>query len=655
MAITDQLDRHRRAALQEMLGEEYKRFEEIPDTLFMSDESLELYHFVDSLLAIDSAFFKSQIKPSLHTRQGMMSSGSEALGFSDKRGLRVWIRTFVFLSSSARKMAKPEGGVLIPSDLSFRKDIDGWLKAGKEDLVRQACIAEANAIKASWNSFEQRLSDIAVNIPEDPARIAAAGKIQKFVRNTKGRRKLQRWTTAMSKVSRFEADYKRVGTDVMAVKRQGALNTLETDLAAMKNTKFRAFQTSWNQQAAVMRELGALIDEVNTKFEEAVKADDKTFEKARDFKLHCVQNLFSAVSSYAPPPFNLVGTVGTTFCQVAGKTFEAAVYGIEMAKTYSTSDQDLHKAAVRAEKKIEEWKKLALMDHGIKTELQAANVSSIDIIRKSQENCAKNFYAALDEITFDEFEFNPDLSDFQRKVHREIRDNNFANIANSGRVVGDLEIKIQRNYGSAFDNERNKRFKEFKNKVNKIKLPPFAINQLGNPDLIKRYLYLFLTGLYIKEKVQNNKNRFFTLGKEMVKLLSDPKNKVNFLHSYSKSAARMDSNLGMSLPYVLQWSIKTHNAYTVRVNSLLIQYASVGLYDPFQIMLDRTITAAKANEYLDMLERDVSRQIDQAKAASGKKAAYHALEADQGARYKAAVKMQARRRGNLVRRGAGGP
>ena len=112
---------------------------------------------------------------------------------------------------------------------------------------------------------------------------------------------------------------KTVGEPFLEMQAQASQQSILTYLRSAKGDKFIQFQQGWNDAGAQLKEIGALIDEANKEFMEAVGNDDANFQEARDFKVKCIKGVFEAVKSYAPAPFNIVGTAGMCFMEWAAQ------------------------------------------------------------------------------------------------------------------------------------------------------------------------------------------------------------------------------------------------------------------------------------------------------------------------------------------------
>ena len=266
------------------------------------------------------------IGPALETNQGVMQSIRERISGADGTNFRIKLRSYVLLKSAVTKMNTAEGVDLEAHNFKFQEEMNDLLNERNEELVTKHCDKNVELIKRGYNNYINSLNQL-----------AAAITIQKNIRVVHWNRRVRAASHIASKLKSFDAQYKRVGEDVLKVKAETAVNDMRTAVLARKNHKFVEFQKKWNQNSQGLEKLGKIIDDVNDEFTAAVVKDDAAFAKARDFKKHCVSNLFSAVSSYAPAPFNLIGVIGTTVTQMAGKAFDGAVYAVEMAKNHSVA------------------------------------------------------------------------------------------------------------------------------------------------------------------------------------------------------------------------------------------------------------------------------------------------------------------------------
>ena len=273
-------------------------------------------------------------------------------------------------------------------------------------------------------------------------------------------------------------------------------------------------------------------------------------------------------------------------------------------------------------------------DHGIETNLSVSQASSLTVIKGAQNDAANEFYEALELVKTD----TQSSSLVESKTgYKKVQGNHFAlehfeAIAKKG-GVGNLKNRLNQVFGSAFEKDIQANVKQVEVTLAGIALPNFAINNLGSEDLIKRYLYLYLTGLYIEEKFNNNPGVFFKLGKNISKLLAS--DKVAFLHSNGSSpdgTNRKDGALGMSLPYLFSRQITSHDSYMVRVNTILRRYAAQEEYNPFSILMNRSITAPNVIEYFDAQDKEIHQRIITAKNGAARGGMYHDIEG-QGSQY----------------------
>ena len=381
----------------------------------------------------------------------------------------------------------------------------------------------------------------------------------------------------------------RVNEEVSS-KIENTLSNMKMNLINLKNDKFNQFQRTWNSQAGPIAELGTILDGVNKTFMEALEKDDAQFAAARDFKDNCVKELFKAVAIYAPSPFDVIGTTGVAICgfvEIAGSAAEAAT---AFAKRNLVSGEV--KAAIeKAEASIETAKTRVYDDHGIQTNIQGVTK---DIILKAQERAAQGFYDALAGVKLD-----------------------------SGRSTLEDKVRRQRNI-NVLETEVVRATNQFEEALAKIKLPNLSVNKLGNERLLKRCLYLYLTGLYIEAKMKENKNKFFKLQTNMCDLL-----KSKDVAFFNEENERKNGDLGLSLPYFCGYTAVRHDATLVRVNAILLRYSKSTDYNPFAIMLNPRIDAAAVTGYFDQQDIDISAEINTAKeqsASSAKRAKYHEIE-----------------------------
>lgn len=617
MAISQLVDPATTENLQKKLQGDFRKLDE----MYLGDPPLrdgEVFFFVEQLLKIRDFLFKDAIRPALQTNQGFSRSMQEFLGRRDDTNLRRKLRSSVLLKAGVTQMGMAEDALSGPRDFNFKDDMKDLLREADEALVTEHCNRSAEALKNGYKNFVNALNQV-----------AAAQKIQKNYRARRWNKRAKAAGLLAPRVKAFNVEYGLVGSKVLADKAEQAVKEMKTDMLARKNDKFNAFQHRWNLQGTKLVEVGKLLDEVNSNFMAAVEKDDAAFAAARNFKKECVSNLFSAVTTYAPPPFNLIGTAGTLICKGVGKAFEGAAAAAEIAKQRSSPDSDIRKAIEKAEQKIKSLENIVYQDHGVETALNADDVSNELAIRKAQDKAAQEFYDALEQVKLSKHptQLIYGAHDFKKQQRGILTDEQFKAIARGG-GVGDLENKIRIKYGHVFDGKILAEAKRVEETLEGIVIPDLSINYLGNQQLIKRYLYLYLTGLYIDEKVEKNKDKFFKLQRNIRDLLNDEK--VAFLHQESESDSRQDKTLGMSLPYIFGTTVFTsHDSRLVRVNTILRQYVDSVEYNPFSILVSPAVTNKKVTEYFNAQDRQVFTNITTAKQLAEKEARktrYHELE-----------------------------
>ena len=342
MAISQLLDPDSIASLKQKLKGDFKRLDE----MYLGDPALrdaEVFFFVERLLEIRDQIFSEEILPALHTSQGAMRSMQEFFGRRDDASLRNKLRSHVLLKAAVVQWGIPEAALANASDFKLKEDMKSMLREANEILVTRQCDVSAKTLKDAYDAYVISLTPVAD--PENQrARIAAANKIKRNYKKYKLRRKLN---ILIPHVETYYANYNQVGTKVLEAKADKAISNVQTAVLARTNHKFIQFQKKWNGQADQLHALGQLIDEVNSNFMTAVKADDAAFAAARNFKKDCVKNLFSAVTSYAPPPFNLIGTVGTIACKGVGLAYQGGAAAAQIIKQRTNANSSLRKAVWR--------------------------------------------------------------------------------------------------------------------------------------------------------------------------------------------------------------------------------------------------------------------------------------------------------------------
>ena len=372
-----------------------------------------------------------------------------------------------------------------------------------------------------------------------------------------------------------------------------------TYLRSAKGAKFNEFQQNWNTAGAELKKIGVVIDDANKEFMDAVGKDDANFQAARDFKVKCIKGVFEAVKSYAPAPFNLVGTVGIYFMDWAAEATETVATTWEYARAQTANDQDIQAAMDAAEKTVQQTKNRIFMDHGVSTQTQAGEISSVAKIDCVLNTAAATFYHELAQIkagnTASKILGTADVqSDIKTQLRAIASGPNATLILNDGQIkdgAKGLKAAVQLFADGVMTPQVVKEQSRIESEVSKIKVPKLAVSNFGDDAKLKRYLILYLTGVYIQEKYANNKHELFVLQTNISKLLKES----GFLHAYTDSTDRKQGYLGMSLPWVLANSgnktglifKSTHHSYSVRVNMLLRQYAGSQELNPFAAMVDR--------------------------------------------------------------------
>ena len=606
MAISsDVLDEERKGKLKELLKEAYPRLEE----MYLGSPALtreEQIFFVDKLIEIDPFYYEDEIRRALKTNQGITRTMEEFAGRTDDKTLRNRLRSAVLLKAAVIQLGLGKRASS-SKDFELRGCMKSLLRQRNQQKVEAHCNESVTALKASLTELN-----------------AGGDRILQEALNAKIRAQIPAAVAAFNKLN-------SVGSDVVAEKARAAAIDLRTNLLARKADKFIQFQASWNQQAGQLEGLGELIGEVNDTFMEAVKKDDAQFAAAREFKANCVKNLFAAVQENAPPPFNLIGTAGVGLCKGVELTIAGAAAGAGMIKRNS-ANPDVVKAIELAEKAFAQAEKRFWQDHGTETQIAASNEISVTKIRIAQAQAAKRFYDALKEAVTDSATEGfrnaanrlelPGARDFDNTHRRDYMRND---VFNKTRIVGSLKYELERRYDTIFKKNVADETERIEDVLQGLRLPVLAVNDLGNDKLLKRCLYLYLTGLYIREKIENNKNKFFKLQTNMCKLLESED--VKFLNQGDE---RDDSGkLGMSLPYVFGMNWVRHDSRLVRVNAILLRYAQSDEMNPFAVMLNPRKTAASVSEYFDQQDTDISAEINKAKALSddsAKRANYHEIE-----------------------------
>jgi len=631
MAISQLLDPDSIASLKQKLKGDFKRLDE----MYLGDPALrdaEVFFFVERLLEIRDQIFSEEILPALHTSQGAMRSMQEFFGRRDDASLRNKLRSHVLLKAAVVQWGIPEAALANASDFKLKEDMKSMLREANEIVVTRQCDVSAKTLKDAYDAYVTSLTPVAD--PENQrARIAAANKIKRNYKKYKLRRKLN---ILIPHVETYYANYNQVGTKVLEAKADKAISNVQTAVLARTNHKFIQFQKKWNGQADQLHVLGRLIDEVNSNFMTAVKADDAAFAAARNFKKDCVKNLFSAVTSYAPPPFNLIGTVGTIACKGVGLAYQGGAAAAQIIKQRTNANSSLRKAVVSAEERVKSLENTLFADHGVETNLEASSVSSVETIMVAQREAAQQFYDALERVNAPENSVPLTASYLGDREARRIKsrtrmqllfNDNWNTIARGGNIR-DLKDKVKDQMGDVYSDRVHSETKRAEALLKNIQVPDLGVNFLGNNQLLKRYLYLYLAGLYLDEKLENNKQKFFKFQMNIRDLLE--REDVAFLHRAAVSKDRVDNRLGgMSLPYVFGTTVYTHDGRLVRVNTLLRLYTDSFEYNPFSIMLNPKVTKQKVVEYFDGLDARVFADITTAREMAKKKARkvrYHDIE-----------------------------
>jgi hypothetical protein len=272
MPITQFIDTATQQNLQTKLGTHFKRLNE----MYLGSPPLrdaEIFYFIEQLLEIREAIFKSAIKPALETNQGVMQSMRERISGADGTNFRIKLRSYVLLKSAVTKMNTAEGVDLEAHNFKFQEEMNDLLNERNEELVTKRCDGYVKLIKRGYNNYINSLNQL-----------AAAKTIQKNFRAMHWNRSVRAASHIARNLKSFDAKYKRVGEAVLKVKAETAVNDMRTAVLARKNHKFVEFQKKWNQNSQGLEKLGKIIDDVNEEFTAAVVKDDATFAKARDFK-----------------------------------------------------------------------------------------------------------------------------------------------------------------------------------------------------------------------------------------------------------------------------------------------------------------------------------------------------------------------------------
>ena len=173
----------------------------------------------------------------------------------------------------------------------------------------------------------------------------------------------------------------------------------------------------------------------------------------------------------------------------------------------------------------------------------------------AQQAAAQQFYDALERVKAPEKSVPLTASYLGDREARRIKsrtrmqllfNDNWNTIARGGNIR-DLKNKVKDQMGDVYSDRVHSETKRAEDLLKNIQVPDLGVNFLGNNQLLKRYLYLYLAGLYLDEKLENNKQKFFKFQMNIRDLLE--REDVAFLHRAAVSKDRVDNRLGgMSLP-----------------------------------------------------------------------------------------------------------
>ena len=624
--------------LQNLFGNQLNRL----DQLYLGDlNEDELDFAIYELATIDPPSFKNFVKPALDTNQGVSRTIREGLGFANGSELRIRMRSFAILHAVTVQMYLEPYQAGKGTLFTIKEEVQGHLKRGGIDTVTAACnaaIADIREKKKQNDLIEEqrarREAEEAERARKEEAKrkkIAAQQMWAKHLNPYKERLLFRRRVAGhaqalfqgMHQATNFTKQLKTVGEPFLETQAKAAEQSILTYLRSAKGDKFIQFQQGWNDAGAQLKEIGALIDEANKEFMEAVGKDDANFQEARDFKVKCIKGVFEAVKSYAPAPFNIVGTAGMYFMEWAAEATEAVATTWEFARAQTADDQDIQAAMDAAEAKVKKTKNRIFMDHGVSTKMEAAALSSSAKIECVLNTAAATFYHALAEIKM-ETDAATLLAQVQTDVKFQKRriansGNNLSRIMREGQIMdggAGVKAEYQTFAPGLFTEGITKEQGRVENLVSAVHVPVLGISRLGSDEKLKRYLTLYLTGKYIQEKSAQNKAELFVLQTNISALLA----KYKFLHSYTDSTKREDTTLGMSLPWVLANSKNqtglifksTHHSYSVRVNILLRKYAANTDLMPFAAMVNNKADT-DIETYLVGEDEDLKNSIKTAK------------------------------------------
>jgi len=566
------LDEERKGKLKERLKEVYPRLEEMY-LGGLANEPEALIFFVDQLTAIRERIYKMAIRPALKTNQGIIRTMEEFAGRANDKILRNRVRSSVLLQAAVMQMGLGETS----TNASF------FQKTLMENMRERLGEREVPQVEAECNQYVKGLIDGYRTLSEKLNQIAQEAYEEA---NREAGKTIFRALKANS--------YKNFVSSTKALTDYSLLQ-MQMNAMSLKDNKFIQFQKTWNSQALVLEQFGTLLDQVNETFMEAVKKDDAEFAAARDFKNNCVPEFFKAVAIYAPSPFDLIGTTGAAICGGLKIAYSATEAAIQLAKR-NLAPGDVKDAIENAQASIEAATTSVYGDWGTETDMGELPPTT-KIILQAHEKAAQEFYKALDAV-----KLSSDKSTLLTKAFDQIP---------TGGFVGDPRGHLQRKIGVVFQQEVVAKTENIKEVLEGVQLPNLSVNDLGNEKLLKRYLYLYLTGHYIEAKLKKNKNKIFKLQTNMCELLASED--VQFLNTGDQ---RDDTGpLGMSLPYFFGGGLVSHDSKLVRVNATLLAYAKNSEYNPFSIMLNPQVEANHVKQYFEGQDVRIFDAIKTAKEA----------------------------------------
>ena len=656
MALSDSIDDpHLVQGLRNKFGDKFSRVNE----MYLGDPPLQgdyLRELVTSLLLIDNRIVRDQIKPALETNQGLFRSMEEraSKGIFNRqtrndKDFRVKLRSWVLLRS-ARVSIEMKLGDQQASRFSFAEDMKSRLKDHNLEGLTDECNAYARHITEMLNAEKQGV----LALQQADAERRAAEKRRKLQEEAAKTilRYYGAYTTRRTVASKVHSKYRKLGNEQLAAAAKSAEKELLRELRAAKTAVKTEFIGNFEDVLLNLIEVGRWMDQANEKFNAAIKKDDKSFKEAREFKQKCVGGLFEMIGKYAPPPVNLVGVTGTALIKSATTAYKYTLQGIKTAE--KSTDPNIREAAKRAEERLKLLENTVAGDHGVKTKFKA-DLSVADHLTVAIRETKKVFYQELEQVVAEQKANIPNAQQligrkqgelsrlmesqwlsanfFQKKIDLYIRKAGLVSASTT------LKEEIKRNVLAIYREDISTTTDNMDAPFKRLaEIPPITINISLGKGIAQRYMYMFLAGFYLDEKIANNPGKLFVFQSEIAKLLSE---EAKFLHDYNHNVNRSDIGLGMSLPWVLTNASNStntfvgghHRSWGVRANLLLRRYSRSVDFNPFAILL-RNVSSSEINRAVQNLDDDIGAEINRAKklpgfnyfSASPRKQAYLAMQ-----------------------------